>query len=86
MGIFVNQNPKNAKRSYFFMGFYDWDGSELYLDTATNHVHLCKYDDASSLYEWNSFEEMLNSEIDRLLGLFTDDGQLIDENKSTLPI
>ncbi|WP_191018269.1 SMI1/KNR4 family protein [Treponema zioleckii] len=82
----VYERPKNAKPTYFFMGFYDWDGSELYLDTETNHVHLCKRADATSLFEWNSFEEMLNSEIDRLFSLFTDDGRPIDENKSTLPI
>lgn len=81
----VFERPKNAKDTYFFMGFYDWDGSELYIDTETNHVHFCKRDDATSLYEWNSFEEMLTSEIDRLLKLFTEDGRPIDENQSTLP-
>ncbi|MDD6487601.1 MAG: SMI1/KNR4 family protein [Spirochaetales bacterium] len=81
----VYERPKNAKDTYFFMGFYDWDGSELYIDTETNHVHFCKRDDATSLYEWNSFEEMLTSEIDRLLKLFTEDGRPIDENQSTLP-
>ena len=82
----VYERPKNAKDSYFFIGSYDWDGSTLYIDTDTNHVHLCKREDATSLYEWNSFEEMLSSEIDRIFSLFTDDGRQIDENQSTLPI
>ncbi|SEQ92889.1 SMI1 / KNR4 family (SUKH-1) [Treponema bryantii] len=82
----VYERPKNAKENYFFIGSYDWDGSTLYIDTETNHVHLCKREDATSIYEWNSFEEMLSSEIDRIFSLFTEDGHQIDENQSTLPI
>lgn len=82
----VYERPKNAKDNYFFIGSYDWDGSTLYIDCNTNHVHLCQREDSTSLYEWNSFEEMLSSEIDRIFSLFTEDGRQIDENQSTLPI
>lgn len=81
----VFERPANAKDNYFFIGSYRNDGSVLYIDTETNHVHFCKRDDATSLYEWNSFEEMLSSEIDRIFSLYTDDGRPIDENQSTLP-
>ena len=82
----VYERPEFSKDNYFYIGSYDWDGSKLYIDTDTNHVHLCKRENSTSLYEWNSFEEMLSSEIDRIFSLFTDDGRQIDENQSTLPI
>lgn len=80
------ERPKNAKESYFFIGGYDWDGSNLYIDTETERVHFCTRWDATSLYSWDSLENMLLSEIDRLYDLFTEDGLCIDEDKSTLPI
>lgn len=79
------ERPPNAKDNYFFIGGYDWDGSNLYIDTETERIHFCSRWDATSLYSWDSLEDMLLSEIDRLYTLFTEDGRQIDENISTLP-
>lgn len=80
-----SERPQNAKDNYFFIGGYDWDGSNLYIDTETERIHFCSRWDATSLYSWDSLEDMLLSEIDRLYTLFTEDGRQIDENISTLP-
>lgn len=82
----IKERPRNAMKSIFFIGWYDWDGSQLYIDTTTNKVHLCEREDAISLYQWNSFRNMLESEITRLMTLFDAHGRPLDENKSTLPI
>lgn len=79
------EKPANAKGSVFIIGGYDWDGSRLYIDKLTGKVHLCDRDDAKSLYEWNSFGEMLLSEIKRLSTLFDKEGKEINPDDSTLP-
>ncbi|QSB25654.1 SMI1/KNR4 family protein [Flavobacterium sp. CLA17] len=82
----LQERPKNAKDNYFFIGGYNWDGSKLYLDSVTNKVHYCAEWDATSLYEWNSFEEMIISEIKRITSLFDEKGVVLDKNKHTTPI
>jgi len=79
------EKPSNANDNIFIIGCYDWDGSYLYMDKSDDSVHLCKTDDIKSLYEWKSFENMLYSEIQRLVELFDNEGQEKDSNKSTLP-
>ncbi|WP_185247221.1 SMI1/KNR4 family protein [Chryseobacterium bernardetii] len=81
----VYERPENAKESYFFIGGYQWDGSLLYIDKDTNIVHCGSPDDATSKFQWTSFEEMLTSELKRLYKLFDEEGKEIDENVSTLP-
>jgi hypothetical protein len=82
----IDERPKNAKKSYFFIGGYDWDGSNLYIDTETNLVHFSDRWDATSLSKWNSFEEMLVSEIKRLVRLFDENGKIIDAKLYTTPV
>ncbi|MBS1605312.1 MAG: hypothetical protein JST42_21790 [Bacteroidetes bacterium] len=82
----IDERPENAKESYFFIGGYSWDGSKLYIDKATNLVHYCGRRDATSLYQWSSFEEMLVSEVRRICGLFDDKGVVKDPNRYTTPI
>lgn len=82
----LKERPKNAKDNYFFIGGYNWDGSKLYIDTETGKVHYCAEWDAISLYEWNSFEEMLISEVKRITSLFDEKGVVIDEDLHTTPI
>ena len=82
----IYERPKNAKTSYFFIGGYKWDGSKLYIDTETNLVHFSDRWDATSLYKWNSFEEMLVSEIKRLVQLFDAEGKIIDAKLYTTPV
>ncbi len=82
----IYERPKNAEKSYFFIGGYKWDGSNLYIDTKTNLVHFCDRWDATSLYKWNSFEEMLVSEIKRLVKLFGENGKITDAKLYTTPV
>jgi hypothetical protein len=78
------ERPLNA-REFFFIGGYDWDGSMLYIDRNTDKVYICKRDNAAPLREWTNFDEMLDSEIRRLITLFDDKGKEYDDDKSTLP-
>jgi hypothetical protein len=80
------ERPKNAKENHFFIGGYKWDGSKLYIDKETGKVHYCGRWDATSLYEWNSFQEMLVSEAKRITNLFDDKGIILDEDVHTTPI
>ena len=81
----VYEKPKNSKDSYFFIGGYRYDGSKLYIDKLTGKVHYCKRRDATSLYCWDSFEDMLISEIPRILSLFDEKGKLKCPASNTLP-
>jgi len=81
----LHERPKNANKSYFFIGGYNWDGSHLYIDKQTNTVHCCERWDATSKFQWLSLEEMIVSEIKRLYKLFDENGKEIDEDFSTLP-
>ncbi|TCN59861.1 SMI1/KNR4 family protein [Flavobacterium circumlabens] len=82
----LKEKPKNAKENYFFIGGYNWDGSKLYIDSVTNKVHYCAEWDATSLYKWNSFEEMIVSEVKRITSLFNEKGVVLNINKHTTPI
>jgi hypothetical protein len=82
----VDERPDNAKDSYFFIGSYSWDGSKLYIDKETGKVHYCDRWDAASLYKWNSFEEMLVSEVKRICDLFDEKGVTKDPAKCPTPV
>lgn len=82
----ITERPKNAKDSYFFFGSYNWDGSQLYIDTSNNHVYLAKRYTLETIYEWNSFEEFLNTEIPRICSLYDEHGEEIHPDCSSLPI
>lgn len=81
----ILERSSNATKNMFFIGGYDWDGSLLYFDLETNKIHLCDNDDATSIYEWDNFIIMLNTEVKRLSTLFDINGKEYDENRSTLP-
>lgn len=69
----------------FFIGGYDWDGSQVYL-TEDGKVHFCTPDDCSSLKEWDSLDIFLKSEIHRISLLFDDKGVEFDETTPTIPM
>lgn len=69
----------------FFIGEYDWDHSFLYV-TPDQKVHFCHREDATSLFTWDSIEDMLLSEIRRIYTLFDDRGVAIDPKHPTTPI
>lgn len=81
-----NERPFDAITNHFFFGFYNWDGSILYIDTNTSKIHRCSRESVKSLNEWENFEDMLISETDRILGLFDKKGVEIDEDKETTPL
>ena len=80
------ERPANSKSSYLFIGGYRYDGSKLYIDTSTGKVHYSKRNDATSLYCWDSFDEMIESEIPRIISLFDKSGEVIGSASETLPI
>jgi len=49
-------------------------------------VHYCDRDDATSLFQWETFEQMLISELKRIYSLFDERGRKIDEDLYTTPI
>lgn len=79
------ERPKDALESFFFFGGYGWDGSRLYIDTATSKVIRAARRTSKPLSEWNSFEEMLVTETIRIALLFDNSGRQLDVNKPTTP-
>lgn len=77
--------PPKADSNIFIIGGYDWDGSYLFIKSNDNSVHLCKKENLKSLYSWNSFSHMLESEVKRLTTLFDKKGKEINPDESTLP-
>ncbi|QCD41440.1 SMI1/KNR4 family protein [Duncaniella dubosii] len=62
------QRPLNITVDMFFIGEYNWDHSFLYV-TPDQKVHFCHREDATSLFTWDSIEDMLLSEIKRIYTL-----------------
>lgn len=75
---------RNASPDAVFIGVYTDDGSRIYTDTS-NRVYRCLRYDAAPVNEWDSFEEMLVSEVKRIVGLFDDQGRRIDPNRPVTP-
>ncbi|MBA3827882.1 MAG: SMI1/KNR4 family protein [Taibaiella sp.] len=82
----TDERPKYAEDEDFFIGGYGWDGSKLYVKKTTEKVYYCARRDATPLFEWSSFEEMLVSEVLRLQKYFDKDGKRIDKRMPTTPI
>ncbi len=82
----IDERADKAKDSYFFIGGYKWDGSKVYIDKNTNKVHYCARWDATSLYTWDSFEEMIVSEVRRITALFDSNGTIIKKGTPTTPV
>lgn len=80
------ERPTDATEDMFFIGSYDWDGSLVYISRTDEKVHFCKSHSARPLYEWESFDVFLQSEIIRLDKLFDDNGIELDTSSPTIPI
>ncbi|WP_304473698.1 SMI1/KNR4 family protein, partial [uncultured Duncaniella sp.] len=63
-----SEKPRNSTDDMFFIGTYNWDYSFLYV-TPDQKVHICHREDATSLFTWDSIEDMLLSEIKRIYTL-----------------
>jgi hypothetical protein len=81
----VEERIYDSKHTDFFIGGYNWDGSRLYIDGSDGSVHRCSSRSRRSLNKWNSFLEMLSSEVHRLATLFDLDGKEINESVPTVP-
>lgn len=79
----LDERPSDAMDHHFFFGFYDWDGSLLYLDGQT--VIRCKRHSVSPLNTWSSLEEMLLKEMLRISNLFDENGRELDRATPTIP-
>lgn len=80
------ERPKNSSPAMFFFGTYEYDGSKLYLNTTDNKVYYCARYDATPLKSWDSLDEMIVSEIERIYTLFDERGHQIAPSKPTTPI
>jgi hypothetical protein len=81
----LDERPGNAKSSYLFIGGYEPNGLQLYIDTAGLRVYRCRERSAKPLHEWSNFETMLESEIQRLKPLFDREGRLLNPGVATTP-
>lgn len=81
----LEERPRNAKKTHLFMGGYEPSGSMLYIDINSLNVYRCTHRSAKPLYEWSSFEDMLESEVQRLTTRFDRDGRLLDPAEPTTP-
>lgn len=81
----IEERPRTALENYFFFGSYNIDGSQLYIDTTDNNVYLGKKNTLETIFKWNSFEDFINTEIDRILSLYDNNGNLINEKNSIVP-
>lgn len=79
------ERPKNATPEMFFFASYNYDCSKLYLNTHDNKIYYCERYDATPLKSWDSFSEMLTSEIKRIFDLFDTDGHIISRTTPTTP-
>lgn len=81
----LDERPRNSKDKFFFVGGYEPKGSLIYMDVTTLRLFRCSARSAKPLYEWPSFEEMLESEVQRLSARFDREGRLLDPDVSTMP-
>jgi hypothetical protein len=79
------ERMSNATENMLIIGSYNYDGSKLYIDSITHKVHLCDRYNAASLFEWKSFDVMLEQEVKRLITLFDKDGKRINKGFNPLP-
>ncbi|WGY73164.1 SMI1/KNR4 family protein [Burkholderia cepacia] len=81
----VEERIRDADEDMVFFAWYDWDGSLAYTRCGDSSIYLCGSDSIRPLKQWDSLDDFLSSESERILGLFDSNGRLLDENASTLP-
>lgn len=62
--------PKDAEKSFLFIGESRRSGMRYYIDTDTNKCYRCSKESAVPLEEWGSFMRMLLAETKRLDALY----------------
>ena len=81
----IDEIPKNAVGEVLIIGSYDWDGSLLFTDCLTEKVYLCDREDITPKFRWDSLYQMLDTEINRLIGIHDREGKELFPDESTLP-
>ncbi len=79
----TTERIKDASSDMIFIGIYNWDGSKLYINQS-NKVFRCSSKSTKPLNEWNSFEEMIIEESNRISNLFIN-GKEINSKIPTTP-
>jgi len=83
----IDERPRDADDSFFFFGFYQQDGSGVYLDEKDGKIYRhVRYHSKQILNIWPDFETFLVSEVERLNILFNDEGRQIDVSIPTVPL
>jgi hypothetical protein len=84
----INPNTKerlvDADCEMFFIGGYNWDGSLLYMKN--NKVYRCSNENTIPINTWDSFSEMIKSEVFRICSLYDQNGIEINKDYPTIPI
>jgi|SRR6185437_3598697 len=81
----VDERISDSKNNFFYIGGYSWDGSKLYIDSTSGIVYRCERYSSRPLNKWNNLEEMLITEINRLVNLFNERGVKINDAMPTPP-
>jgi hypothetical protein len=81
----VDERPRSAPKSALFLGSYSWDGSGVYVDSATQRVFRCHRRDCKAFNEWSSFIDFLEAEVNRLGALFDIMGRKRNPSLPTVP-
>lgn len=78
------ERPRDAESHHLFIGGYNWDRSQLFMDTKDGKVYRCLRNSSGKLNHWNSLFSMLSSEIDRLSSHFDENGYENDADVATI--
>jgi len=66
----IYDKPGDASGNEFFFAAYNKDGSLVYYNSVADKIIKCSADSVAELNTWNSFEDFIIDEIDRLSGEF----------------
>jgi hypothetical protein len=81
----VYERPKDAEDNIIFFGGYSWNGSLFYTKVNDEKIYWCDRKSTKPLKHWNSIEDFIYQEANRIAALFDSKGIPVDLNKSTLP-
>jgi len=82
----IDERPRDAEDNLIFFGGYDWDGSLFYTKTNEKKVYWCSSDSSKPLKIWESIEDFIFHEANRIAALFDSHGIILNADKSPLPI
>ncbi|MCL2591022.1 MAG: SMI1/KNR4 family protein [Betaproteobacteria bacterium] len=82
----VNERLRDANDDMIFIGGYSWDGSLIYTKEKDEKIYFCSPESSKPLKSWESIEDFIADEANRIAALFDARGVQIDEDQSTLPV